>query len=456
MESGPSESWTLVKQEAQMALIEGTEAAETLYATSGDDIINAYGGDDIIYFGPSQLNDADRVDGGGGYDQLVLQGEYPIYSVTLGANISGIESLQLLRGNDTRFGAPGSNYEYNPPATYNITTLDSFVNAGRTLFVDASALRSSTPYYIEIGKIWQVQDDGPENLTFDGSAETDGHFYILSGAGNDRLIGGAGNDLLSGGAGTDYMAGGPGNDTYIVDSLADVVVEADGGGIDTVETSVGSRTDFNQLYVLPDFVENLLGVATGAQGVRGNSLDNVITMGNGNDLIVLHDGGDDTARGGEGNDFFFYGSTLTAPDSNDGGSGYDTVGLQGTYSAAYVVALGTNSLVNIEKLALYTSGNEYFPNHYDVTTVDANVAVGAGLMVVAQSLLATETLKFNGSAETNGSFNVRGGRGNDTITTGAGNDQLWGNLGADRLSGGAGNDSFEYYAAAESTAASRD
>ncbi len=76
--------------------------------------------------------------------------------------------------------------------------------------------------------------------------------------------------------------------------------------------------------------------------------------------------------------------------------------------------------------------------------------------MVAQSLLAHEMLAFYGAAETDGSFNVRGGRGDDTITTGAGNDQLWGNLGADRLSGGAGNDSFEYYAVGESTSASRD
>jgi Ca2+-binding RTX toxin-like protein len=88
--------------------------------------------------------------------------------------------------------------------------------------------------------------------------------------------------------------------------------------------------------------------------------------------------------------------------------------------------------------------------------VDANVAAGARLTVVAQSLMAGESLAFNGAAETNGSFNIRGGKGADTLTGGAGGDQIWGNLGADTLKGGAGNDVFEYRTAADSTGVARD
>jgi Ca2+-binding RTX toxin-like protein len=72
------------------------------------------------------------------------------------------------------------------------------------------------------------------------------------------------------------------------------------------------------------------------------------------------------------------------------------------------------------------------------------------------SLRTGEHLTFNGSAETDGRFNIRGGWDSDTLTGGAGNDQLYGNLGADTLRGGAGNDAFEYYAVGESTTASRD
>jgi Ca2+-binding RTX toxin-like protein len=87
---------------------------------------------------------------------------------------------------------------------------------------------------------------------------------------------------------------------------------------------------------------------------------------------------------------------------------------------------------------------------------DANVAPGQTLDVVALSLRAGERLSFDGAAETNGRFNIRGGWDADTLTGGGGNDQLHGNFGADVLKGGAGNDSFAYIDAAESTASSRD
>jgi Ca2+-binding RTX toxin-like protein len=87
---------------------------------------------------------------------------------------------------------------------------------------------------------------------------------------------------------------------------------------------------------------------------------------------------------------------------------------------------------------------------------DGNVAAGQQLMVYAQSLAAGEAFTFDGSAELDGRFNVRGGRGGDTITGGAGNDVIWGGLGADQLRGGAGKDEFEYRSAEESKASAAD
>ena len=64
---------------------------------------------------------------------------------------------------------------------------------------------------------------------------------LLGGAGDDLLIGGfeAGdNDILDGGLDADTMVGLGGDDIYIVDDLADVVVENIGGGTDAVETEL--------------------------------------------------------------------------------------------------------------------------------------------------------------------------------------------------------------------------
>jgi VCBS repeat-containing protein len=258
----------------------------------------------------------------------------------------------------------------------------------------------------------------------------------------------------------DRLEGDSSDNVFYVDDLQDTVVESPGGGVDEVRTALGSRTDSTQHYHIPDNVENLTGTSTGDQGVWGNGLDNVIVMGGGNDMIVLADPvdlfapgqGADQVHGGGGDDYMFFGGSFTNADSADGGAGYDTVTLLGNFSLAF----DDDDLVSVEKLVVFSSGDPAAPNGYNLTMADANVAPGAGLMVVAQSLQPGEHLVFDGSAETSGRFNVRGGHDSDTMTTGAGNDQLWGSHGADILSGGGGQDSFEYYSVSESTPESRD
>jgi Ca2+-binding RTX toxin-like protein len=157
-------------------------------------------------------------------------------------------------------------------------------------------------------------------------------------------------------------------------------------------------------------------------------------------------------EGSGGNDFIYYGAAFTNADSNNGGAGTDTIGLLGTY----VLTFDADDLVAVEKVAGYSSGNAAAPNHYDLTTIDANVASGEHLTVIAMSLSAIETLSFNGAAETDGRFSILAGKGSDTIVGGQGNDLIWGNLGADTLKGGGGNDHFDYDAASESGSAARD
>jgi Ca2+-binding RTX toxin-like protein len=283
-----------------------------------------------------------------------------------------------------------------------------------------------------------LNGNGLSNFLYGGGAA-----YTLEGmGGDDTLVGGLGSDILKGGAGNDvYDVGGGGT-----------VVELAGDGIDTIGTFLGDPSNYSQMYTLTDNVENLIGTAASGQGVYGDALDNLIKMAGGNDLVVLDGGGNDRVEAGAGADYLYFGGTFTNADSVHGGAGSDTVGLVGNYS----ITFEADDLVSVEKLAVYNSGNAGAPAGYTLTTNDLNVAAGQTMTIIAQSLQANELLTFNGSAETNGSFNVKGGRGADTITGGAGADVIWGNLGADTLRGGAGNDSFVYQSAAESNAGARD
>src|SRR5262249_51151320 len=147
----------------------------------------------------------------------------------------------------------------------------------------------------------------------------------------------------------------------------------------------------------------------------------------------------------------------TANDKIDGGTGNDTVVLDGDYSGGLV--FGAATMLSVETLQL--SGG----HSYNLTTSDATVAAGATLKVNGKVLHGSDQLIFNGSAEHDGNFNIIGGKGNDVLTGGdgadqltgnAGNDILFGGKGADFLSGGHQRDTFAYTAADQSASTSFD
>lgn len=156
-----------------------------------------------------------------------------------------------------------------------------------------------------------------ENLFLTGSAALNGTGNGLGNAlaGNDAsnsLNGGDGNDLLNGGAGGDILTGGNGDDTFIVDNIADQVVEATaGGGTDTVRSAVTWR--------LGDFVERLVLTGTAAVNGTGNAVANSLT-GNASANTLTGGGGNDVISGGGGNDRLIGNS---GADRLTGGGGYD-------------------------------------------------------------------------------------------------------------------------------------
>ena len=102
--------------------------------------------------------------------------------------------------------------------------------------------------------------------------------------------------VLDGGGGVDTMYGGRGNDLYFVDNAGDSIREFSGEGIDEIRTSLAVYS----LAALPN-VENLSASSSIAHDFSGNASSNVMTGGNGDD-VLRSSARLDRTQGGQGND----------------------------------------------------------------------------------------------------------------------------------------------------------
>jgi Ca2+-binding RTX toxin-like protein len=171
---------------------------------------------------------------------------------------------------------------------------------------------------------------------------------------------------------------------------------------------------------------------------------NVFNGLGGNDLFHLNlslHGAAAVMNGGDGNDTFQLDNNFdAATDKVDGGAGFDTVSLSG--GSAADLTMGATSMVNVERIVLAPLAQPTFS--YAITMNDGNVAKGATLQIDATGMVGHGFLNFNGAAESDGSFIVLGGAGNDLIVGGKGADTISGGGGSDTLTGGGGADHFQF------------
>ncbi|MFA5952451.1 MAG: calcium-binding protein [Hyphomicrobium sp.] len=293
----------------------------------------------------------------------------------------GTETLYGLAGNDTILGDVWSN-QYDPysgqvtPVVY--STFNRFYGGGGNDLLDGGGYDD-----------WL--DGGPGDDTLLGGSDSD---TLVGGSGQDVLKGGSGNDIyiLSGqdtlsevvelaGEGTDLveadndidlrdapniengtlagdqrrvligtdsnnelhgngagsrLVGLGGDDIYVVTGPDDII-EADGGGLDTVVTSLG-------ILQLATNVEDLISSGVDLR-LAGNELDNRVVGDAGNN-IINGEGGADILQGGAGDDRLYGGAgndTLdggTGADTLDGGAGDDRL-IGGGGADIYIVGIGS-------------------------------------------------------------------------------------------------------------------
>lgn len=462
----------------------GNDLANSITGGAGNDSLNGGAGVDTLVGGLGDdtyiIADAGETvteAAGAGNDRvltslnsLTLAGNVEELIFTGTGNFSGTgnglaNSITGGAGNDSLNGGAGAD-TLTGGAGNDVYTVDSTGDVVVELAGEGSADRVQSSISYVLGA--EV-----ENLTLTGSA-------AINGTGNDAanqitgngaansLTGGLGNDSLNGGAGADTLVGGEGNDLYTVDNAGDVVIEAAGEGIDTVQASIS--------HALADEVETLTLTGGAAIDGSGNGLANVLTGngganrldggvgadtmigGNGDDTYIVDDAGDVvTEAAGQGTDRVetalsaytlslhverltytgtgtFTGTGNAAANSITGGAGADMMaGLDGNDTL--------NGGAGADTLTGGAGDDLYIVDDAGDVVVEA---AGEGTDTVITSLgslsLAghVEVLTFTG---TGGFVGIGNGLAN-AITGGAGNDTLDGGSGADTLTGGAGTDTY--------------
>jgi predicted extracellular nuclease len=321
---------------------------------------------------------------------------------------------------------------------------------------------------------------------------------------NDRISDTAGNDVRRSGAGNDFFyltrggnddaSGGEGDDVFLFGGAMTSADKVDGGaGSDQIGIQgnyVGmTKLTFGTEVVAVESLVLLPGHDTRFGDTANNFYDYDIVMVNENvapglrfiidanrlrvgedftfngsaetdgSFLIYGGHGTDNLTGGSNTDVFLFGASgqWGSSDIVNGGGGTDQLALRGDYS----IVFGAGQLVSIEQMVLVSAHDTRFGalggNYdYNLTMNNGNVPGATQFTLDATSLRPTETLVFNGSAESDGSFRIFGGQGADTITGSQQGDILIGHLGLDTLTGGAGVDIFRYRSIADSTPAAPD
>ncbi|MGH6614177.1 hypothetical protein [Sphingomonas sp.] len=413
------------------------------------DVIDGGEGNDLIGIGIG-----DDADGGTGFDTLRL---------SLAGASTGVDfSSQGITG-ATPFVYAGGR----------IVNFEDFTYLRGTSFGDRLNIATqATMLTIDAGDGNDMVSAGQSSVTVNGGAGDD---QLTGSSVADVLMGSIGNDMLNGGGGADQLSGGAGDDRYIVDNSGDQIVEQDGEGADTVESSI----DFSLATL--GAVENL--TLTGAAAIngtgnalnnnmRGNVAANTLYGGDGNDVLDGGAGGD-RLYGGAGDDRYILDNSLDRVIEN-ANEGIDTVESSVSFSFVSLSALenltltgigainGTgNALANIlignaaanildggtgiDRMEGGAGNDTYYVDAAEDVVLEAAgggndtvLAARSYALAAGQEIETLATVNDAGS----GFINLTGNEFNNILRGNAGGNRLDGGLGADQMAGGLGNDTY--------------
>jgi trimeric autotransporter adhesin len=338
---------------------------------------------------------------------------------------NGADTLAGGAGNDKLAGGSG-----NDTADYASAPSAVKVNLSLTAAQNTGGAGADTLSSIERLSGSRFADQFIGNAANNSLVGGDGNDSLYGMDGVDTLNGGNGSDSLDGGNGGDSLTGGAGNDRYVVQNSADKVVEAGGGGSDSVSSSTA--------YTLPVNVEQLTLTGSSAINGSGNGSNNTITGnsgvnslngGDGNDSLYGKDGVD-TLIGGNGNDLLDGGN---GGDSLTGGAGNDRYVVQN--SADKVVEASGGGSDSVSSSTAYT-----LPVNVEQLTLTGSSAINGNGNGSNNTITGNSGVNsLNGG---DGNDSLYGKDGVDTLIGGNGNDLLDGGNGGDRMTGGAGNDRY--------------
>jgi Ca2+-binding RTX toxin-like protein len=391
------------------------------------DVLIGGGGNDVYY-----VDDAnDRVEEGAGQgdeDELILRIGTTFYTLDDKARVERVriesDTINTLTGNrwaqalignskdnvldgsgielerdsgstrvDTLMGGDGND-------TYRIRDSKDFISEKAGDGHDTAEIYAASRFKLEKGASVEVV-----------KVMTGSNHEVVGNEIAQHIIGAGGLDTIEGGGGQDTLEGKGGGDVYRITGPGQVIVEEQGGGLDTVFITGGNFTR----YDLTTNLENLIGFeTTGKVTLVGNAGDNII-VGNGRDAID-HDGD------GDPND-----SDELALDADIfvGGAGNDTISVKTSFDLVYEDTLQSGGeadevLVEAQTYRLqHLSGVEKLTAVSRATPFDG----GKGYYLVGNRSTKTVTgVHFNDTLDGGKEFTQANPTVAHTLVGGAGND----------------------------------